>query len=144
VWSDTLFLAERAHLLRLVVWGATSVLAGTLVLALLAFRRVRSALLLHFAVQTLVWGAVEVGLAALRWRGLALRDVGGATRLDRFLWLNAGLDAGYVGVGVTLAVLGWILGRRLGAVGAGLGIVAQGAALLVLHLRLILTLTQLV
>jgi hypothetical protein len=50
--------------------------------------------------------------------------------------LNAGLDLGYVGVGVALAVTGWMLGRRLGLVGAGLGVVVQGLGLLVLDLVL--------
>ena len=59
-----------------------------------------------------------------------------ATRLDRLLWLNIGLDGGYVLAGVTLAAVGWRLARSLGAVGAGLGIVVQGLALGVLDLLL--------
>jgi hypothetical protein len=39
---------------------------------------------------------------------------------------------GYVAVGVTLALTGWVVGRRLGAVGAGAGVVVQGAALFLL------------
>ena len=76
-----------------------------------------------------------VDLAIVWWarQGLALRDYDGALALERFLWLNVGLDVGYVGVGVTLAWAGWVLGRRLGAVGAGLGVVTQGLALLVLE-----------
>jgi sulfite exporter TauE/SafE len=78
------------------------------------------------------WGAIDLVLAALAWRGLAERDVVGATKLDRLLWLNTGLNIGYIAVGVTLAVVGWQLGRRLGLVGAGLGVTVQGLALLVL------------
>ena len=135
MFSDTLLLAERAHLTRILVWGAASVLAGSLVLALLVARRVGSPLLLHFAIQTAAWGAIDLLIAAVARRGLALRDVGGATRLDRFVWFNNGLDVGYVAVGLTLAIVGWTLGRRLGLVGAGIGIVVQGLALLVLDLR---------
>jgi hypothetical protein len=39
-------------------------------------------------------------------------------------------------VGVSLAITGWKLGRRLGLVGAGIGVVVQGAALLLLDLLL--------
>jgi hypothetical protein len=146
VWSDTLLLAERAHLVRLLAWGAGSVVAGGAILvALLAVGRQRRAgdavraspLVTHFAVQTAAWGAIDLALAALAWRGLAMRDADAALRLDRMLWLNVGLDVGYVGVGVTLAVTGWLLGRRLGAVGAGVGVVVQGAALLVLDAKFI-------
>jgi len=149
MWSDTLLLAERAHLLRLVAWGAGSVLAGSAILALLALGAARrgaggrSPLLSHFAIQTAAWGAIDLALAALAWRDLAPRDVGGATRLDRLLWLNTGLDVGYVAVGVTLALTGWLLGRRLAPVGAGLGVVLQGAALLLLDVRFIETMARL-
>jgi len=137
MWSDSLLVAERAHLLRLLAWGAGSVLAGSAIAAFLAARRIPSPLLGQFATQTAAWGAIDLLLAGLAWRGLAMRDVAGATRLDRLLWLNTGLDVGYVAVGVTLAVAGWVLGRRLGAVGAGLGVVVQGIALLVLDAKFI-------
>ena len=135
MWSDTLLAAERAHILRLCLWGAASVLAGTMVFALLAVRRVRSPLLFHFALQTLAWGVVELALGALGWRGLAMRDLAAATRLDRFVWFNAGLDLGYAGVGIALAIAAWSLGRRLGLLGAGLGVLVQGLALAVLDLH---------
>ena len=137
MWSDTLLLAERAHLVRLLAWGAASVLAGSAVGALLAARRIASPLLAHFAIQSAAWGAIDLLIAGIAWRGLAMRDVAGATRLDRLLWLNAGLDVGYVAVGATLAIAGWVHGRSLGAVGAGLGIVVQGIALLVLDAKFI-------
>jgi hypothetical protein len=143
MWSDTLLLAERAHLVRLLFWGAASVLAGTTLLAMVAARRLRSPLLMHFAVQTAVWGALDAALAGLAWRGLAERDLAGATHLDRLLWLNSGLDVGYVAVGVALAWVGWVLGRRLGLVGAGLGVIVQGLALLVLDARFISIMSRL-
>ena len=137
MWADTLFLAERNHLLRLVAWGGASVLAGTALVLFLVARRVRSPLLQHFAIQTAAWGAIDLVIALVAWRGLEYRDLAGFTRLDRFLWLNVGLDVGYVAVGVTLALTGWKLARRLGLVGAGLGVVVQGLALLVLDAYLI-------
>jgi hypothetical protein len=138
VWSDTLLALERAHLLRVALWGGASVFAGTLLLALLALRTGRGAgaspLVRHFAIQTAAWGAIDLALIAAAWRGLALRDQSGAAELARIVWLNLGLDVGYVGVGVTLALAAWTLGRRLGGVGAGLGVVTQGLALFVLDL----------
>jgi hypothetical protein len=137
MWADALLALERTHLLRLALWGGGSVLAGTLVFLLLALRRQRSPLLQHFAIQTAAWGAVDLAICAWAWRGLALRDFDGATSLVNFLWLNVGLDVGYVGVGLTLALAAWRLGKRLGGVGAGLGVIVQGLALALLDLVLI-------
>lgn len=137
MWSDTLLALERAHLLRLLAWGAMSVVAGTGVLASLMIRRADSSLLRGFAIQTSAWGVVDLVLAA---RGLfraSDRDLGAAIQLDRLLWLGMGLDIGIVCVGITLVVMGWSSGRRLGIVGAGIGIVLQGVALFVLDLRFV-------
>ena len=143
MWSDTLLAAERAHLVRLIAWGAASVVAGTALLLLATVRRGPSPLLGNFAVQCAAWGAIDLAIAFAAWRGLAVRDLAGATKLDRLLWLNTGLDVGYVAVGVALAVVGWQLGRRLGLVGAGLGVVVQGLALLVLDAHFIGVLNRL-
>jgi hypothetical protein len=137
MWADVLLSLERSHLLRLAVWGGGSVLLGTLVLAGLAARGSRSPLLQHFAIQTAAWGAVDLAICAWAWRGLTLRDLDGATSLVNFLWLNVGLDAGYAGVGLTLALCSWRFGPRLGGVGAGIGIIVQGLALAVLDLVLL-------
>jgi hypothetical protein len=136
MWADTLLVAERAHLLRLALWGAASLLVGTALVAMLRIGRPRSSLLKHFGIQTAAWGAVELGLALLLLRSLALRDLSSATRLDRMLWMNIGLDVGYALVGMTLVVIGWRAVRRLGLVGAGIAIVLQGAALGVMGLLL--------
>ena len=147
MWSDTLLAAERAHLVRLLAWGAASVVAGTALLAVVLVARRGtpggSPLLTNFAVQCAAWGAIDLAIAGFAWRGLALRDAAGATKLDRLLWLNTGLDVGYVAVGVALAVVGWQLGRRLGLVGAGLGVVVQGLALLILDAHFIAVLDRL-
>ena len=136
MWADTLLAAERAHLLRLALWGAASLLIGTALVAVLRLGRPRSPLLKHFGIQTGAWGAVELGVALLLLSSLALRDVSSATRLDRRVWMNIGLDIGYVLVGITLVVIGWRAVRRFGLVGAGMAIVLQGAALAVLDLLL--------
>jgi len=136
MWADTLLAAERAHLLRLALWGGSSILVGGALLGLLRLRRVRSPLLDHFAIQTVAWGAVDLALALAGRQRVELRDLAAATRLDRFLWLNIGLDAGYIMVGLTLLAVGWRVARRPGLVGAGLGVIVQGAALAVLDLVL--------
>lgn len=136
MWADTLLAAERAHLLRLVLWGGVSVVLGTTLLVFLKVRGQRSPLLDQFAVQTAAWGAIDLALAANGLRTLALRDLAGATRLDRFLWLNIGLDAGYVLVGLTLVIAGWRIGRRPGLIGAGVGVIVQGTTLALLDVGL--------
>ena len=136
MWADTLEAAERAHLLRLLVWGCVSVLTGTALLAWLRTGARQSPLLKHFAIQTAAWGTVDAIIAAALMAQTAPRDLASATRLDRILWLNIGLDAGYALVGITLIVVGWRMGRRLGLVGAGMGVVIQGGALALLDLVL--------
>lgn len=135
-WADTLLQMEQLHLLKLQLWAILSIVAGSGILALLRVRRTESPLLSHFAVQSAAWGAVDLAIVFWARRGLHLRDLAEAVALDRFVWLNIGLDVGYVAVGVTLALLGWRFGRRLGLVGAGLGVVLQGLALTVLDLQL--------
>ena len=136
MWADTLLSLERAHIARLLAWGGGSVLAGSALLAWMYTGRRSSALLEHFGIQTAAWGAVELAIGAMAKASLVTRDLAAATRLDRFLWLNIGLDAGYAFVGITLAAVGWTLGRRLGLVGAGIAVVIQGIALALLDLLL--------
>lgn len=136
MWADTLLAVERAHLIRLIVWGGASLLVGSALLGLMRVRGHRSALLRHFGIQTTAWGAVDLALAAAGLQRLELRDLAGATRLDRFLWLNIGLDIGYVLVGITLLVVGWRLAWRMGLVGAGVAVIVQGSALALLDLVL--------
>lgn len=136
MWSDTLLAMERAHLVRLIAWGGASLLIGSALLGFMRVRGHRSALLDHFGIQTMAWGAIDLLLALTSFRRLELRDLTGATRLDRFLWLNIGLDVGYVMVGLTLLVLGWRLARRMGLIGAGLAVIVQGSALALLDLVL--------
>ena len=136
MWADSLQALERAHLLRLLAWGAASVLAGTTILAWLRTGHRESTLVKQFAYQCAGWGLVDAAVGGLLLANLAPRDLAAATRLDRLLWLNIGLDAGYLLVGTTLIVGGWRLGRRLGAVGAGIGVIVQGLALGLLDLML--------
>lgn len=139
-WADTLLALERLYLLKLTVWGALSVVVGTALIAVLQVRRLDSPLLGRFGLVTAAWGLATIATALWSRGALALRDLGGAVSLDRWLWFNIGLDAGFVLVGATLVLCGWKLGPRLaphlGVVGAGLGIVVQALALGVLGLQL--------
>ena len=137
MWSDTLLALERAHLLRLLAWSGLSIVAGTALFAAITIRRAGTALLRHFAIQMTAWGLVNLAIAGWGLSRLAERDHASATRLDRVLWLSVGLDIGLIAVGLTLAVTGWMLARRLGTVGAGIGVLVQGAGLLVLDLRFV-------
>jgi len=136
VWADTLLRAEQQHLLRLFFWSGLSIVAATAIATLLTIRRINSPLLRQFSIQVALWGAVIGAISAVRWGTLHLRDVSGAARLERLLWMNIGLDAGYVAVGAVLAATAWVIARRAGAVGAGMGIVIHGLALFVIDLQL--------
>ena len=135
MWADQVLAFERAHLTRLLLWGAASLAAGLGCWAFVHRRRQELPLLWHFGIQTAAWGAIDALLALASQPQLALRDYDGVTRLDRFVWLNCGLDLGYIAVGVTLAACGWRLTQSRGLLGAGLGVVIQGAALLLLDAR---------
>jgi hypothetical protein len=144
MWSDTLLLAERGALLRLAVWAAASIVAGTGVLAAMTVRRLRSPLLEGFAVQTVLWAAVALARVVEGMAALAPRDLAAATRLDRWVWFLTGLDVGLIAVGAALAIAGWFLGRRLGVVGAGIALLVQGAALFALDAQFATILSGLV
>jgi hypothetical protein len=135
VFADTLLHAEQLHLLRLLLWAALSVVGGTAILLLLVVRRLRSPLLQHFGIQTAAWGLVLAVVAGVGWRGLHIRDLSGEARLEHIVWLNVGLDVGYVAIGAVLAIAAWQLAKRLGGVGAGIAIVVQGLALFVLDVQ---------
>lgn len=143
MWSDTLLAAERAHLLRLALWAVSSVLVGTMIIAVVTIRRISAPIVTRFAMQALGWGIIELALLAVAWGALGMRDVSAATRLDRVSWFNAGLDVGIVATGIALAVAGW-MGRRFGLLGTGLGVIVQGLALLVLNLTFLSILGRLV
>ncbi|MDZ7631856.1 MAG: hypothetical protein U5K74_11055 [Gemmatimonadaceae bacterium] len=142
MWADQVLAFERAHLYRLLLWGVASIITALGCWVYLRLKRLDVPLLKHFAIQTGAWGAIDAVLALAARPGLALRDYDGVTSLDRFLWFNCGLDVGYVAVGVTLGLCGWRLSRSRGLVGAGLGVGIQGAALLLLDLRLAALLSQ--
>jgi len=144
MWSDTLLAAERSHLIRIAIWAVTSAVLGTLFVTIIAGRRTSAPIALWFAIQTLVWGSVELIMAAARWSALSMRDLSGATRLDRLTWFAIGIDVGIIAAGVTVVLMAWRFTRNLRAFGGGLGVVVQGLGLLVLDLTFASILARLV
>ncbi|HEY4132476.1 MAG TPA: hypothetical protein VGM50_17830 [Gemmatimonadaceae bacterium] len=135
MWADTFLRAEQQYLLRLFLWAGLSIVAATIVAVMLAARRVRSPLLTHFAIQMGVWGAAIAIFAAVWWTKLHIRDLGGATIVERFAWASVGLDVGLVALGATLAATGHRLARSMAVMGAGTAIVVQGLSLFLLDLH---------
>lgn len=129
-------------MLRLCVWGALSTLAGT---AVLVIGRQGSPFLRRFGWVCGLFGMVELLIALIAYRGVALRDISGATRLDRLAWFQLGLFLGLTAVGVTLGVASRVMKVRaaastdasLPALGAGVAIALHGIALATLQLLLI-------
>lgn len=142
MWSDALQHAERSHLLRLCLWAALSTLAGTTVLVI---GGQRSAFLRSFGWVCGLFGLLELLISVAAYRGVPLRDISGATTLDRVAWLQLGLFLGLAAVGVTLAVSPRVMKMRadpstdtlLPAVGGGMAITLHGLALATLQLLLI-------
>ena len=134
-FATDLLALEQLQALKFMLWGAASVIAGTILVAIVFARRERSSLLFHFGVQNVVWGASAAAIA-LWWRSsIQLRDLSAAVVLDRLTWFSAGLSVGVVAVGVALVVAGWRSGLRAGIVGAGIAVVVQGLAFTILQLQ---------
>ncbi|MFC3687042.1 DUF6992 family protein [Aquipuribacter hungaricus] len=117
----------RSSLTRaLTAWALASVLGGGVVLA-----RRPGPVAAGVARQTVAWGAVDLGVAALSLRPpRPAPEPQAAASLRRLLLLNSVLDVGYVVAGVLLWRAGTVRGRD--SRGDGAGVVVQGAFLLVL------------
>jgi hypothetical protein len=122
---------QRAIGRQLGAWAAASIAAGVaLILAGGPFGRA-------VGIQFVVWGAVDLAIAALGDRDRRRKLARGAAddpaaaaaetrRLRRLLWINAGLDVVYLAVGAALVGLG----RSPVLDGHGVGVLAQGGFLL--------------
>jgi hypothetical protein len=137
MWADSLQLLEQHHLSSLIAWGIASVLIGALLLLALHLRRIRAPLLSQFAIQCVLWGSAIIIWGAFNYDQVPLRDYEGAASLARLLWMAIGAEAGAILVGVSMAIGGWTFVRRLGVVGAGVAIIVQASALLILDLILV-------
>ena len=137
MWADTILNAERQYVARMLVWAGLSIIAATTIVVMLAARRIKSPVLVHFAIQLGGWGVVLGLIGVLGWQGLHLRDLASATRLERASWLRVGFDIGVIGMGAVLFGASRCVGRSFAGMGAGAGLAVQGAALLVLDLQLV-------
>ena len=133
--ADTLQSLERSYLFQLLAWAMASVLIGTVMLAWIKHRSWQTVLLQRFSLQTALWGVMESVVALLLLTRLSPRDLAGAIRLDRMVWLSIGLEIGLVLVGFAFVWSG-SRAQRAALVGTGGAIVLQGAALATLHLAL--------
>lgn len=134
--ADTLLRAEQLHLLRVMLWGAGSVIAGTALFVFLVARHARSRLLTAFGAVCLVLGGIELLGAAISYHAVPLRDYDAAVRLDRMVWFEVGFAAAAALSGIGVAILGWRAERRLGVVGAAVAVALHAAAILLLDLQL--------
>lgn len=113
---------------RLLSWSILSIVAG-IPLWLDTYRPIK-----NIGTQFLAWGAIDGLIALVGWRSAEKRqltaDPANETRkLRRILWLNTGLDVGYMLGG------GWLLSKEDKAKqGTGLGILIQGAFLFLFDL----------
>ena len=132
MWADSLLAAERAVLMRFIIWGAGSGALGLALLAMNVRRDLRSPLLDRFALQIAAWGVIALAIALLGWSQAGLRDYAGAARLVRTVQLVIALDVGMIGAALALCFRGWRR-RREGLIGAGMGLLVHGIGWLVLH-----------
>ena len=127
--SEQTFILLHQHLIRLGVWALFSIVFGVVIL--LAKRQNLAAQ--HFSVQFIVWGLIDGIIVLFGLRDNSRPDLVAAIKLREFLWLNEGLDAGYVAVGITLIIVGrWSKVNSASLIGAGLGVMIQGFLLLLL------------
>ena len=131
MWADTLLRAEQLHLLRVLAWGALTVLVGTALTVAGSMPRGRGSILRPLGAPLAGLGVVEVVAAGAMYRAAALTDAAGAVRLQNLAWLQLGLFAGCAAAGVLLAVVSRAA-RLPRASGAGVALAVHGAALVAL------------
>lgn len=116
----------------LLVWGGANVVAGA------AAQASGNPFLKQFGMQALVWGAIDAALALLGLRDAAKKraersdQAAQARRFRVIVALNVLLDVGYIAGGVALARSG-----RNERAGMGIGVIVQGAFLLLFDLALV-------
>lgn len=119
--------AMREHLYRLGIWAILSIIIGGLIM----WRRWQSESWRHFGLQCAVWGLIDGIIVLFGLQDYSHPDLSATAKLREFIWLNEGLDVGYIGVGVTLMLVRWRVPSSP-LYGAGIAVIIQGLALLVL------------
>lgn len=119
---------DRGHLARLGVWAGASAVGGGLAMGLGRDDPRTFA----YGLQTVGWSVVNGAIVGLAWKGAGrVKTDAEVARTREVYALNIGLDVGYVGAGLAVA----LASRRAGweaAEGHGWAAVTQGAGLLVL------------
>jgi hypothetical protein len=114
---------------RLAVWGGASTVLGGALAVVGSTPRARA-----FGQQNSAWGAIDLAIAAVASRQSTPPTT---PKLRRLLWVNTGLDVGYVAGGAWFAATTPDLRGRISpeqARGHGAAVIVQGAALFVLDL----------
>ena len=150
MWSDVVLQIERVHLLRLLFWGAASTVGGTGLLVLSLAQPRASAMIRRFGLMCVVLGAAELIFGAIGYHRLALRDLAGATRLERLAWMQLGMYLGLIAVGAAMSMVARSTALRasrsteaaLPSVGAGVAVALHGLALSTLELLLLAALSH--
>jgi hypothetical protein len=142
--------AERDHLKRLGIWGVTNVVAGAALLAVgspqVSPLEAPPPALRGFGIQSMGWGAVNLAIAGI---GLVTsatdvdvtREAALAAEDDnaKVLWVNVGLDVGYMMAGGVLVAAGTAGAQpAVDWMAHGTGAVTQGLGLLVLDVVAVL------
>lgn len=114
---------------RLAVWGGASTVLGGALAVVGPTPRARA-----FGQQNAAWGAIDLAIAAVASRQSTPPTT---PKLRRLLWVNTGLDVGYVAGGAWFAAMTPDLRGRISpeqARGHRAAVIVQGAALFVLDL----------
>jgi hypothetical protein len=130
---------KEKHLIRVAAWGGISMMLGGAAVLGTNNLWIGSDELKWFAAQNLAWGLINVGIAGV---GALVgdekaEDLPGVIEKEQWwaniLWVNEGLDAGYMMVGGTLLGFG-LMGPTHNPllVGTGAGIILQGLGLALL------------
>jgi hypothetical protein len=150
MWSDVIQRGEQLYYLRVFFWGALSSVLGTALLVFTLTQSRGSPIIRRFAATCAILGAAELLIAIVGYRSVGLRDLSGATRLDRFAWLQLGLCIGIAGMGVAMSLAGRSIAAGAGSsrektlafVGAGIAVTLHGLALATLALLLIAAISR--
>jgi hypothetical protein len=135
-WADSILALERLFFLKLAVWGALSVVAGSALLAL-ARRETTSAALSSLSLVLVIGGTLEVAIALVCRQGVRLRDLGAATSLDRMLWFVAGIAVGWTSAALFAAMRARArLPASAASVGSAIGLALHGVAIAFLTTQL--------
>lgn len=114
--SDLIVSSLHDHLLRLGLWALFSLLLA------MALSR-RHGVSREFALMTAGWAIINLAIVGFSWNGKPPE----LAPFREFLMLNLGLNVGYIGVGLTMALAGK---PRARLIGFGWAIALQGIALL--------------